>query len=51
MFSIAADLRDLHMLCLLTLEVLGRGNIMSAFLVFNLLGQLSNTEEIVHSLE
>lgn len=51
MLSVAVDLRDLHMLCLLALEVLGRWDVMSAFLVLHLLSQLSDTKEIVHLLE
>jgi len=49
--GVAVDLRNLHVLCLLALEVLGSRNIVSAFLVFDLLGQLSDTEEVIHFLE
>ena len=50
-FGVAVDLRHFHMLCLLTFEVFVRRDIMSAFLILHLLSQLSDTEEVVHSLE
>ena len=43
------DLRDLDMLSLL--KVLGWCDIMSTLVVVHLLGQLGDTEEVVHLLE
>lgn len=51
MLGVTVDLRHFNMLCLLTLEVLGGWDVMGAFLVLHLLGQLSNTKEIIHSLK
>lgn len=50
-FRVAVELRDLYMLCLLALEVLGWKDILSAFLLLHLLDQLSDTEEVIHSFE
>jgi hypothetical protein len=51
MLGATVDLRHFHVLYLLTLEIFGRWNIVSAFVIFHLLGQFGHTKEVIHSLE
>jgi hypothetical protein len=39
------------MLCLLSFEILGGRDVMSAFLVLHFLGRLGDTKKIVHTFE